>query len=255
MSKTIMSSYDKKDQKLVVTLYSNGLTKDGERVCKISRNTVTVENMIASILEENRGMDPVAFQHAVIMLQEQILKQLKMGNSVNILDLGLLYISVKGTAKGDNPNKITIPERIPRFTPSTLLNDSIKSLQIDKVIIADSTPHMDSIINTRTKQENILFPGKICLITGDRLKLGGDVYSLCFIPVDENGNESTSLPPVAVEDDMISRNTNSILEFYVPETLDPSVKYLIRFSSSFLTKTQSRKTPVVMDSNIITIEA
>lgn len=75
------------DRILSVTLYSNTFAKDGQMIGKVSRNTVTLENMIAAIISENRGLDPFMVQHSAILLQQQIIKMLQLGRCVNVLDL------------------------------------------------------------------------------------------------------------------------------------------------------------------------
>ena len=104
---TINSSFNKADSLVSVTLHHSTLSEDGVNYGKVTRNTVTLENLIASIIDENRGIDPYLIQHSAILLQQQIIKMLQLGNSVNVLDLGFLYIALNGTVKGDNPGQLT----------------------------------------------------------------------------------------------------------------------------------------------------
>lgn len=253
MNKTVSSSFNKSDNVLSVTLYSTGFSKNGEMIGKVTRNTVTLENMIADIIDENRGMDPYMVQHSAILLQQQIIKMLQQGKCVNVLDLGTLYIGIKGCVKGKNPDSSAIPDFAIRFTPSPLTNETIKSLQVDKVVIANSTPQINIITNTWNNQEDCVSPGKICRISGNRLKLGGDSYSLSFIPLAADGTESDTLPPVHVPMEKVIKNVDKMLEFYVPEDLDSSAQYFIRVRTSFISSNRSRKEPLITDSSSVTV--
>lgn len=253
MNKTVSSSFNKSDNILSVTLYSNGFTKEGEMIGRVTRNTVTLENMIADIIDENRGMDPYMVQHSAILLQQQIIKMLQQGKCVNVLDLGTLYIGLKGCIKGKNPDSSAIPDFAIRFTPSTIANETLKSLQVDKVVIADKAPQINIITNTWNNQEDCVSSGKICRISGNHLKLGGDSYSLSLIPLAADGTESDTLPPVHVPIEKVIKNVDKLLEFYVPEELDTSVPYLIRVRTSFISSTKSRKDPLITDSSAVTV--
>jgi len=255
MNETVESTYSRTDNQVAVKLYSNSIAKDGGRYGKVPHDTVTVEHIIASIIDENHGMNLYQFKMAISLFKDQVLKMVKLGKCVNMLDLGLLYIATKGTVKGEHPDKDTDLTLAPRFTPSQLLIDAVGSLQIKDLTIVDSNPYIDSVSNTWTNEESVVFPNKVCTIKGKRIKLGGDNYSICFIPLNDDGTEATDKPLVEVDKSKISRNTSSNLEFYAPGELDPSVKYMIRLSTEYLTGKQNRKNPVIIESNVITVEA
>lgn len=253
--KSVSSTFNKSDSVLSVTLYSSKLTKEGEMIGKVTRNTVTLENMIAAIIEENRGLDPYMVQHSAILLQQQILKMLQLGKCVNILDLGTMYIGLNGTIKGERPDASDIPDFKIRFTPSALSNEALKSLQVDKIVVADSSPQISIITNTWTNNQNTVSAGKLCRITGSRLKLGGEICCLCFLNLNEDGSINSELDPYVVDLDKVTKNTAGMLEFYVPNELSSDKKYIISIASSYLSKTQSRKTPVTTLSNAVSVEA
>jgi len=255
MNETVESTYNRTENQVSVRLYSNGISKDGCRFGRIPRDRVTVEHIIASIIDENQGMNLYQFKMAISLFKDQVLKMVKLGKCVNMLDLGLLYITTKGTVKGEHPNKDADLTLTPRFTPSQLLNEAVGSLQIKDVTISDTNPYIDSVKNTWTNEEWVVYPDKVCKIKGKRIKLGGDSYSICFVPLNEDGTEATDKPLLEVDKSKISKNTFSTLEFYAPAELDPSVKYLIRITTRYLTGDLSRKTPLVIKSDVITVEA
>lgn len=252
---TVSSTFKKSDNLLSVTLYDSALVKEGEHVGRVTRNTVSLENLIAEISEDNTGLDPFVVQHSAILLQQQMLKMLRQGKGVNILDLGTMYIALKGTVKGDKPDAADIPELMIKFTPSALANEALENIVIDKIVFSESSPQIDVIIDLWTGVENqYITPGKMCSIRGSKLKLGGDEYSLKFIPLDENGEEDLAASDVPVDIKRISKNTNGMLEFFIPEELADGKSYKIRITTSYLNLNTSRKTPVVTDTDALIVK-
>ena len=123
---TVNSTFKKSDNLLSVTLYDSAFLKEGEYVGKVTRNTVSLENLIADILEEHSGLDPFVIQHSAILLQQQMLKMLQQGKGVNVLDLGIMYIGINGIVKSSTPDSADIPELVVRFTPSTMANEALR---------------------------------------------------------------------------------------------------------------------------------
>ena len=251
---TVNSTFKKSDNLLSVTLYDSAFLKEGEYVGKVTRNTVSLENLIADILEDHSGLDPFVIQHSAILLQQQMLKMLQQGKGVNVLDLGIMYIGLNGTVKSNTPDAADIPELVVRFTPSAISNKALENVVIDKIVFANNMPEIDSITDLWTNTENAgLTPGKTCRIEGDKLKLGGDDFGLEFVQVDEAGEELPDVLPVKVEIGKVSKNNKKVLEFFIPENLEASGKYKIRIKTSYTGPNSSRKTAVTADSEIITV--
>lgn len=249
MSKTILSSFNKADSILSVTLHASQFSKDGEHFARVSRNTVTLENIIADIIQENRGLDPFMIQHAATLLQQQILKQLSQGKCVNVLDLGTLYIGMKGIIKGDKPNASDLPDFIVKFTPSALSNSAVDNLVVDKIVMADTNPQISIITDLWTGMENqVLSPGKTCRITGSRLKLGGDAWSISLLQCNDDGEVNPDVPPIVVAPEKIYHNTATDLQFFIPETLFTDAKYIVKISTMYSGGHKSRKSAVSADS-------
>jgi len=253
MNKTVISTYDEAENPISVNLYTSNLSKDGEMIGKITRNVTTLENMISSITKNNTGLSPHTIHHAAVLLQQEMLNSLRSGKAVNFLDLGVLYIGVKGFVQKSGTSAANKPNFELRFTPSPLANDTLNSLTVEKITVSDSSPEINQIANPYNKEDNTITPGKVCSISGKRLKLGGNEFSLSLIPVNDDGKPVDSAAPVIIDIDKVITNCDKSLWFFVPEDLDSSYKYRIRITTSFLKKTQSRKTPVSSDSTIVTV--
>lgn len=246
---TVLSNFKTSESLLSVTLHSGGFTKNGDHYARVTRNTVTLENIIADIISENRGLDPYMIQHSATLLQQQILKQLRQGKCVNILDLGVLYIAMKGAIKGDKPAASDLPAFLVKFTPSQLTNEAVENLVVDKIVISDTSPQISIITNQWTSEENTsISMGKTCKITGNRLKLGGDEYFIRLYQCDEDGNIFSESDFLEIDKSKIIKNTSGELNFYTPEVLIADARYKIRISTMYLSTKQSRKTPVYTES-------
>ncbi len=252
-----ISTFKNADSILSVTLRKNQFSSEQNSfIGRVTRNTVTLENLIASISEKNEGVSPYMIQHVANLLGNEMLRSCQNGNAVDVLGLGTMYIGVAGCVTGDNPSESSIPGFKLGFTPSPKAQEAVDSLKVDKVVIADSCPVIDKIINTfNQNEERKLFKGKGVKIIGDRLKLGGVASGLWFAPLDEqeevNKDEATW---TSVNPETISCNKPKSLEFYVPDSLDPA-KYKIVIRTSYSSGDKELKTPISAVSKTVQVTA
>lgn len=254
-----ISTLENSNATLSVTLYQNHLKKDGSYFARVSRNTATFNNVISEIAEENKGLDPHLLQYSAILIQKKILKMLEQGKAVNILDLGTMYIAMKCSAKGKNDvsnnGKFCI-----KFSPTQIAQDTVNSLNVDKVVYVDNNPEITTITDLSTgKTDQTISKGKPVAIFGSKLKLGssgsGIYFALATAPT-ANGelsfdlDESTWIP---VSKETIFRNKPAELNFFVPETLESEKSYCIIIKTNYLSNTQSRKDFVETVSSPITV--
>ena len=236
-----------------VTLHENGLKKDGSYYATVSRNKATFKNTLAEIAEANKGIDPYQLQFTAITMQKQILKFLKQGKTVNVLDLGTLYPAMKCNAKG----KSDVPENSTfcvRFTPSPLVNKAVGDISIDKIVFADEAPEIRMITDVKAGVcDDTLTSEQPCCIQGGHLKIGGEEGGIWFAPVEADGSynkdESTW---TKVADSALFRNKPKELYFFVP-ALTSGSQYRIILRTAFLTKQKDRKKVLQSESDIITI--
>lgn len=253
----ITPNFKNADSILSVTLRKNQFsTEENSFIGRVTRNTVSLENLIASISEKNPGVSPYMIQHVANLLGEEMLKACENAKAVDVLGLGTMYISVAGSISGENPIESSIPGFKLNFTPSSRAQEAVDSLKVDKVIIADSNPIIDRVINTfNQNEERNLLKGKGVRITGSKLKVMGDGSGIWFAPVDSEGminkDENTW---TEVNQETISQNKPKTLEFYVPDNLtDPKYRIVIR--TRYCSGDKELKSPVTAISKIITVTA
>ena len=249
------SNFKNADSILSVTLRKNLFATEGKSfVGRVTRNTVTLENLIASITEKNEGISPYMIQHVANLLRDEMLKACQNAKAVDVLGLGTIYISVAGSVSGENPGESSIPGFKLNFTPSPSAQEALDSIKVDKVIIANSNPVIDRIINTFDQnEERKLFKGKGVKIVGSKLKILGDDSGIWFAPLDSEGNANKDEESwLSVNQKTISHNKPKMLEFYVPDNLsDTNYKIVIR--TRYCSGDKELKSPITAFSKTVTI--
>ena len=133
----VASNFKNADSILSVTLRKNQFSSDENSfIGRVTRNTVSLENLIASISEKNEGVSPYMIQHVANLLGNEMLRACQNGNAVDVLGIGIMYIGIAGIVSGENPGESSIPGFKICFTPSTKAQEAVDSLKVDKVIIA-----------------------------------------------------------------------------------------------------------------------
>lgn len=247
--------FKKADSILSVTLHKNQFS-DAENsfIGHVTRNTVTLDNMIASISEKNEGVSPYMIQHVANLLGNEMLSSCRNGNAVDVLGMGTMYIGISGGVNGDRPGESSIPGFRLSFTPSPKVQEAVDSLKVDKVVMADPNPVMDKIVNVFDQNEDRrLNTGKGVRITGRRLKIAGENSGIWFAPVGEDGSASKD------EDNWIPVNTKTVscnkpksLEFYVPDDI-PAGKYGIVVRTCYSSGIKELKHPVTAMSKAVQV--
>ncbi|WP_294429029.1 DUF4469 domain-containing protein [uncultured Treponema sp.] len=248
-----ISTLENSSSVLSISLHENRFTKDGTYYATVSRNKASFKNILSEIAEDNKGMDPFMLQFAAILIQKKILKMLEQGKAVNLLDIGTLYIAMKCNVKGKSDVSESGNFYI-KFTPTSLVNEAISKLSVDKIVYAGSSPEILQISDLKgSAQDGTLIKGNPAKIKGSQLKLGGGNSGLYFAPVDSDekvvSNESLW---IRVDDKSVFRNMPSELNFFVPAELENG-RYRIVLRSSYLSKNVNRKNTVEAVSNLISI--
>ena len=252
-----ISNFKNADSILSVTLRKNQFSTDENSfIGRVTRNTVTLENLIASISEKNSGISPYMIQHVANLLGNEMLSACQNAKAVDVLGIGTLYISVAGSVSGENPGESSIPGFKLNFTPSIRAQEAVDSLKVDKVIIAESNPVIDRIINTFNQNENRnLLKGKGVKITGSKLKILGNNSGIWFAPLDTEGNvnkdEGTWLE---VSKETISCNKPKSLEFYVPDSITEA-DYRIVIRTRYCSGDKELKSPITAISKTVNVAA
>lgn len=107
------SNFKNADSVLSVTLRKNQFSaEENSFIRRVTRNTVTLENLIASISEKNAGVSPYMIQHMANLLGDETLSAYQNAKAVDVLEHEILYISLAGSVTGKNPGESSIWDSI-----------------------------------------------------------------------------------------------------------------------------------------------
>lgn len=222
--------YTDHDNKINVVIHQNRFSDDETSYYgRVIRNTVTLEQLIKGILNSNQntntGLNAYILNFAMDRMKERILTEIKAGNAVNILDLGTMYLGIKGSfsinAGNTDVSALRGKKFSVNFTPSEDILNAVSQVKVGSVSLSLKSPAINKVINLATKEESrSLIIGKGAELKGSRLKLAGDACGIFFASVDENGTVNTDEESwVKVEEENIFKNYPKSLIFQVPPAL------------------------------------
>ena len=122
--------------------------------------------------------------------------------------------------------------------------------------VSDPAPLISKIENP----VNLEAEGKLNLtysarLRGDKLQVGGEGSGVFFVPCLESGEaDSNEEHWVKVQDEHLTHNTKTMLEFYLPRTLDTTKKYFIALRTSIRGKTELKNAVTGISRIPVTIE-
>ena len=128
-----------------VTIHKNYLKDDDSTYAKVKRTTAGMNNIIATILKNSTLMDKASLVAAQILFKDAILDLLQQGYSVNLFELGTLYLSAQGNIENANPSIEEIPSLVLGFTPSEEALSAIKGTDVSMTQLEETNPVINQI--------------------------------------------------------------------------------------------------------------
>lgn len=236
-----------------ITLYANRLSNGSNFYGKFERNTIDTNTLIARIQKRKAGTNELALQQTAGFLKEEILEALSRGESVNVLDLGTMYPSIKGRYNGTTFDSGEKQLFTAKFTPSQIANSALSKIGIKEISVADTSPVITSVINVITgNADGILNKGKSVHIKGERLKIGGEKGGIFLCPLNEN-KEPVQDESVWIPCPIITWNTAKNIEFFLPDELESGAEFKILIRTYYLKKDEFTKTSREGFSEVVTI--
>ncbi len=258
--------YTDHGNKINVVIHQNQFSdNENSYYGKVTRNTVTLEQLIKGILNDNQntntGLNAYILNFAMDRMKARCIEEIKAGNAVSLLDLGTMYLGIKGSFTIDAGNTdvsaLKGKELTVGFTASDDIQKAVSQLKIGSVSLSLKAPAIHSIINLATKEEGkTLAIGKGVELKGNRLKITGiNGCGIFFAPVQEDGSvTSDETKWVKVEEENILKNYPKSLIFQVPSTLAAG-KYIIVVRTLYCGGNTTLKAPVTGYSTTVEVTA
>lgn len=219
-----------------VTIHKNYLKDDDSTYAKVKRTTAGMNNIFATILKNSTLMDKASLVAAQILFKDAILDLLQQGYSVNLFELGTLYLSAQGNIENANPSIEEIPSLVLGFTPSEEALSAIKGTDVSMTQLEETNPVINQIEDLLThKTDCTVTNGMPVRITGRRLKIAGEdeKNGLFFAPQKPDGTiDAEETDWTRIEEEKFFKNTSSYLEFILPSTLTPDTEYSLVLRTS-----------------------
>ena len=242
-----------------VTIHATSLPGKSASYAKVKRNTAYVGNIIDKVLEKEKNLTRETLLYAAGAFRNGITDLLKTGKSVDILELGTLYIKPVSGMEKANPAVTEIPGLTLAFTPSELALSSIKDVAIGSNVTESKLPVIESLFDVHTASASDMLTGGHCAkICGKRLKIAGNEknndFGVFFASCDESGKyEDDYSKWIRISSSAIIDNCSSCLMFELPEAVAKGT-YRIIVQTAYGSGTRVNKTvrKAVYD-NIVTV--
>ena len=205
----------KPNAKLTIKAFKNYLRggKDSFGRVQAPSERVSLANLAALIADRHAGIEPGLISYVARLLNEEIIRQLRDGKSVEALGLGTLYVAAKGAIKGESPQAGDVQKIVLKFKSSRGAQAELADIKPSLVVAMEALPVFNTVEDLKNHKVNsTLKKGTVVCIKGKRLRLDGDKPSVGLYFVGSTGVETK----IAGTD--ILRNTPSMIEFLLPQT-------------------------------------
>ena len=244
-----------------IKLSNNPLPSSDNYVARVPRDTVSVNGIVSEIAAGYPSIDPYVILHSLELVKAKTLELLQQGRSVDIMELGTMYIKPTGTVTKDNPQVSDLPSLSLAFTPSSSAKEALSKVTANSFMISDTAPQIQTVYDLSRKSETQVAAGDPVKVTGAKLKLAlndDGTYAtdngIYFVPSDASGEMVTDPSQwIEVVDTSIYTNYPKTLEFFVPTTLTSGVNYFVVVRTTYLGKDEYRK-EYVQGASLSTVE-
>ena len=196
-----------------VTVHKNYLRNDDTSYARVQRTTASMSHVIATALKDSsyfREEDLVAAQ---MLFKRTVLSLLEQGTAVNLLELGVLYPTARGSIRSENPSVTDIPTLALGFIPAAEALAAVQKADIATAQVAECTPVINLVEDLSThKSDCTLTANMPARIAGRRLRIAGaqEETGLFFAPQQANGTiDEDGVDWIRIADSRFFKNTAS----------------------------------------------
>ena len=223
----------------------------------ISRRKITVRAILAEMEKNHHQLVSKELMFYVAEeLSKHMMDKFKKGYAVELLDFGTIFPTMKGSIKATDTPSVIKKHFDVGFTPSKQAYAALKNYEVAKVRNVSVQHCIYSVCDLcpSERRRNSILTGRLGLIKGKGIKLGGNTSGLYAVPVPEDW-KGYSLPARTqwIPITNIVSNKPSELEFYAPE-LKPGT-YVFIVETSLSAGGKPLKNSVIARSEIVQVEA
>lgn len=228
-----------------VSLTASAFDKD-TYVVRVARNAVNLDNIVSDIIANYPSLDPYVINHAVELVKDQIIKYLKEGRAVDVLELGTLYPAAKGTVSRTNPQVSSLPDLTLRFKPSKQALSALSAVKPVSFMVRSPEPEISRVISLKDGSEDgSLYRGFPVRVEGSKLKIAGEAGGIFFVPLDSDGEpDRDEASWIAADTSYLLRNVPKTLEFNLPDAAEEGKSYFLAVRTAYSPSGRIRKEPL-----------
>lgn len=222
--------------------------KDNTYIARVPRRTVTTDQLLDLVSAHNQGIDRFQVEHAMELLKKEILEQAELGFAVDIMEICKLYVAPVSSVTTLTPESESVTGFEARFAVNEKLRNSLLSLSATVTAVTDPAPQISQIVDPAVGMPDAGLRATFSArIRGHKLKLVGEKSCIFFVPVAGQDKEGNDLPEkdesswIKVQDDYVTKNSDRLLEFHIPRTLEPASKYFIAVRVAARGETELKK--------------
>ena len=256
---TLNTNFSDTEGRGTIMLYENPFknSKNGSQYYgRFRRNTVDIQTLIARIQKRKAGTNELALQQVAGFIKEEILEALTRGESVNVLDLGFMYIAPKsGFNEKDGAIENGKSALTVKFTPSQTVQSKVEKVAINDILIADVCPQIFAVTDQFTEgTDGILTKGKTVLLEGERLKIAGDDGGVFLCPVEGEKKTVCADESKWLKSPQVTKNTMKNLIFYIPDEAAADTEYRILVRTFYSNAYKFCRTAKETVSEVVTVK-
>ncbi len=239
----------------VVVRDSNLPSSDGKahQYGSIVHRKATVRSILAEMEEYHQTfVSKETLFYIAEELSRRMMDKFKRGYSIELLEFGTLYPTIKGTvSQTDTPSKIKKQFDV-GFSPSDEARAALQNLTVRNVRRPSVQHCIFCVVNMfKPEEKNQLQAGCMAKITGKAIKLGGEKSGLYAVAVDKSWSGKLPERENWIEMKHVTQNKPSALDFYV-ENLESGF-YVFIVETSLSASGKELKNSVVIHSGMVQI--
>ena len=116
-----------------ITVHKNHIVSGDKQYATVNRNTASLENLIAAVHKNNPLIPETIIRLMATEFKIVMVQKLNSGEGFNCFDLGILYLTSKGSIESENPSAEDVPAFGVAFTPSKTARYSVSGIEIDSL--------------------------------------------------------------------------------------------------------------------------